>query len=52
MTSKLIGYVARSIGFKRPPEHVFEFFRRLHGVDTQPTAKQSYSKDVVEREER
>lgn len=20
------------IGTKRPPEHVFEFFRRLHGV--------------------
>lgn len=25
--------VVRSVGMRRPPEHVFKFFRRLHGID-------------------
>ena len=23
----------RIIGFRRPPQHVFDYFRRLHGLD-------------------
>ena len=27
---------AKRIGIKRPPEHVFEAFRRLHSIDAGP----------------